>query len=529
MEKKINIFWKNATPEEKKKFKKLVKRINQYGGKQFTVTHKGNAHPYKVTYNKNTGICRVNDEQFGVQLLKENVYGITNNKSKTSYFKSSSSKLPNFMNFTYRNGNGNGNGQHVYISNITVSRIKANTLGWHDNSCYMDSLLYCLFLEPNHVTTKVLEQKIVSISDDYNCPNINAKYILTYLRYYIVPYIRGGEGYGDQHIKLSNAIPGQEALDDKVLDDKELDHKELGSYSFRNLLSKCFKKNIENPVYPYLYKEVWTKKEQDPGEFLQYLNAIFGIDKGYKDIKEKYTIYFENATTKEVALEREMELSSIHENRYVSGEYFLSYSKPKKNIILIFKLPNDEIEDAKGLKDTGGSLSLQDYYNSVIKGIPEYSSFEEETTKQVWKGIDISIPYRAKIVTHKQIINGGLIILSSGSGAIPSVDNSEEGRKKAKFRERQKYLVYPSETLYLEPPLNNTPSNVYKLVSICVMIGDSHYGAYLKINNVWYAYNDLENARKGKLTEIGNYDQMVTYKDSSIKENGLLYFYHKIE
>ena len=39
MEKKINIFWKNDTPEEKKKFKKLVKRINQYGGKQYTVKY----------------------------------------------------------------------------------------------------------------------------------------------------------------------------------------------------------------------------------------------------------------------------------------------------------------------------------------------------------------------------------------------------------------------------------------------------------------------------------------------------------
>ena len=117
MEKKINKFLQNANPEEKKKFKKLVKRINQYGGKQFIVENLKNKNKKKYS--------------FDIQKNNKNNYKIFKNEILLNSIKVIKNKINNNIYYTFGDNN---------FFKFKISKNNKNNKNYQVN--YLDTKIY---------------------------------------------------------------------------------------------------------------------------------------------------------------------------------------------------------------------------------------------------------------------------------------------------------------------------------------------------------------------------------------------------
>ena len=491
MENKINIFWKNATPEEKNKFKRLVKRINQYGG--IIITH--DKINFNVTYNKHTDKWMVNEKLFSVQPFVKNIYGVTNYQLKTSYFKSSPEPTNRSIQFTYQNENGKTQRMYTYQTDLPsielsdVENIIKCPLHNFYNSCYMDSAIYCLFLIPNPITNMMLASYIKKKPTKYQCPISTIQSIVTYLSDFIVPYIRG---YYDRRLVYLS----------KPFEVGPL--RNIVTKSFRDYLSMC------HPIGKN--KNYFLTAMRDPKVFINYLFLITDAFKYQLYEIDKYTIYiFTDTYTINDILNKLNILKTINfintsnkeskSKYFLCDDYYISFKNIKeKQIIETIKLP------------ANSKINLNEYFKSLTKYSLEVTRFDDKSNEVI---IDINSKSKSekkkfigKYIYKKKKFNGDLlIILIEPEGAWDAG---------SAFERRKSISIIPSLTL--------THIDTYELVSICVNVGACHYVAYLKIKNSWYFYNDLGD----DMVKLNSYDDMLKNRNREAQCMGVLYFYHKI-
>jgi hypothetical protein len=355
------------------------------------------------------------------------------------------------------------------VSEISVESLRLPK--WYNNSCFIDSVLVCLFLRPN--------------------PYLNYRFFDKPL----VPYVLSPGKFTEEEIRertmslnTSCNVEARSKIRQELLNISNYIHDNIDNNKLVDRKSKTgtkmarrvrnFRESMTGCVLP-TYEDYTGKAMAEANEFLKYLFSIFP-DEDAPNLLEK--TYFTN--------DIETEIETIEDIVNLEGELCLSET-PQKTDIYLFLSPSD-------IFNAEDSTFLSDFLESKEESIrPPNSDYVCEG-----KNYERAIKFRE--VTEERYL---IFDLSRSLGG-DYLDNS----------------IIPDEEIELK---NGKKFKFVSAVHRRPGMGGTHFTSYVLIGDLWYFYDDNPGGKEPVLDEVGSYDDLLGYEEQEIMEC-VMYFYEPI-
>ena len=351
------------------------------------------------------------------------------------------------------------------------SELSVNSLRlpkWYDNSCFMDSVLVCLFLRPNpYLINRFLEKPItpfVLSPGKYSEEEIRSRTLTLNSGC----SVEGRMKIREQLLNIFNYIHN------KIDNNKTIDRKsKIGKKLSRRV--RNFRESMKECILP-TYEDFTGKRVAEANEFLKYLFSMFP-DEDAPNLLE--TTYFTN--------DIETEIDDIDDISSLEGDTCVSETLQKTDVYF-FVSPSD-------IFNASGETSLSDFLESKEDSLrPENSDFvcEEENYERAIKFRELK-EERYLIFDLSRSFGGEYL----DNTIIPDEEIELKNGKKFKF----------VSAVYRTPGMSST-----------------HFTSFVLINEIWYAYDDNPGGKNPDLEEIGDYVDLLGQKIMEC----VMYFYEPI-
>ena len=340
--------------------------------------------------------------------------------------------------------------------------IPIQSLKYYDNSCYIHSLLACLFFRNSaYINARFLENPITEFRnnrgdlmtiDNESCSveiRENIRTIMSNLN----EYIHGNIG-------------GEEADQSNMFRDYAT------CYNLRSITDNC-----------RLFAEEWNDGGQkEVNEFLKYLLAVFPSD----DSLVRTTILYTNDT--------ETEINSMDGISELEGPIF-RYSREERREVTIFLSPETINKFKRNDRLSNYITTINEQNNGEFTPDDQPNGERHQYQRRLEFNETIETPYIIFDLSRKiaDQIHGGF------------------GREKL-----LKKKIIPDEIIEIN-------DRFYRFVSCVVReggINGGHFTSYVLIDDVWYYFDDI-----GPIKErIGSYDDLLLDRKSFVKKKKFFIF-----
>lgn len=342
---------------------------------------------------------------------------------------------------------------------------------WYNNSCFLDSVLVCLFLRPNpYLIHRFLEKPIIPFvlsPGTFTEEEIRDRTLTLNSGCSVEARMKIRQELKNVFNYIHNRVDNNKLVDRKSRTGTKMGRRVR---NFRESMKGCILQT---------YEDFTGSNMAEANEFLKYLFSMFP-DEDSPNLLE--TTYFTNDLTTEV--------DSIEDIENLEGNTCVSETLQKTDIYY-FVSPSD-------IYNSDDTRFLSDFLDSKEENIrPENSNFicEGENYEKAFKFRELR-EERYLIFDLSRAFGGEYL----DNPTIPDEEIELKNGKKFKF-----------------------VSAVYRTPGM----GGTHFTSYVLINDLWYEYDDNPGGKEGSLEEVGDYDDLLDYNDQEIMEC-VMYFYEPI-
>lgn len=366
----------------------------------------------------------------------------------------------------------------------------ARGLKWSKNSCYMDSILQCLFRVPS-VTSKHILNFDLSKFPGKHCISDNKE------------DLKLRQDIQKELLKITNFIRGY----------NQRDQRNLTVTKLRQLIKKCVNTR----------QAFWGSAQQDAGEFLTWLFAIFPSQGGLTRQESWYTNYAIGSTNIKVEESNNRFLPLVSNVWHVSRYVIINQEEEGKS--------STPIEEFLKIKNEGSTEFTEEIWNDAGELVMEAKGVNKHANGNSY----------SRVITQNSVIdaNGSFIFSIDRGGSGIGNDGYQKNLKKLtyqiiptdiiQFSSYSRKLKGTGEDAEIFLRDNSSTPKDFKFSGVIIHDGGSgggHYVCYYRDNNDWYFYDDYNNPMPRKVAS--SYQEFIK-KFSSIKRTGTLYFYNEIE
>ena len=386
---------------------------------------------------------------------------------------------------------------------------------WWNNSCFIDSVIACLFFRDNsYLKDRLLRNDIIPFTTDKKrieennnfrdetsselierIQEINNKCPMD-ARSAIRENLINVYNYIHDNID-SEELPGNKVINSKA---KTKSRHPRRLRNLRDSLSDC---KLEN------FEDFTDGSQREANEFLKYLLAIFPDDKN--NLEEN--IYYTNDVNTEIRGEKDI--------KKLKGKT-CKMSETRKGDVYFFVSPSD-ISSAPTNCNISYFLNTKD---DIKEGSGEGPWYCE---KQKSKKFSRRIKFNNCIESRYLIFDLLRAIKLSGGGSNSNTSSNESSTTDTSESNSSNSELFLDNKITPEKEITLKNGNKFRFVSSVIRtkgMGSAHFTSFVLKNDIWHYFDDNPSGTP-YLNQVGTYEELLEYKDGKVKDS-VMYFYEPV-